>query len=670
MCGIAGIVSQDALTEDDGRALPAMLDCLAHRGPDDSGRYIAEHVALGHQRLSIIDLVTGRQPISNETDTVQAVVNGEFYNFLELRDDLISRGHVLRSTGDAECLVHLFEEQGERCIESLDGMFAFALWDARRRMLHLARDRLGVKPLYYHFDGRRLIFGSELKAILAAGGISAELDPTALLDYLVFGFIPAPKTIFKNIHKLPAGHMLTFRDGRTVVRQYWDLNHHGWTGDPIDVIVEELWFRLKRATRPRLIADVSVGAFLSGGLDSSAVVAAMSRLTRNDVVTVTCGFEKRPYDERVHARDVASLLRTDHHEELVRADAAGIVDTLCWHFDEPFADPSAIPTYYLSRQTRRHVKVALSGDGGDETMAGYRRYRFDRHEESVRRWVPGTLRRAVFSSLASAYPSRPWVPRPLRAAATLRNLSLDSATAHGLSISTMTPGEARLLLDADIARETAGYDPMDHVRRLYRRCDAPDHLSKCQYVDTRLGLADGILTKVDRASMAHALEVRSPMLDHHFIEYVWSIPPQQRIRGSVGKVPLRRAVERYVDCRAPLRSKAGFDVPLDEWFSECARTEKERDTLRERFCDRLLCPGAALHEWIMPDAIRNTWEGHTLGRRRNGPTLWKLTMLDAWHRRFMRQPAQAATSDKSLDAQPLPHGRGSDSSFTLHPSSL
>lgn len=647
MCGVAGIASQNALSESEVRALPDMLDRLVHRGPDDSGRYVTDLVALGHRRLSIIDLETGRQPIGNEDETVWAAVNGEFYNFLELRDQLIARGHAFRSTGDAECLVHLYEEDGERALDSLDGMFAFALWDERRRTLLLARDRLGVKPLYYHFDGRRLVFGSEIKAILAVPGVPTDLDPTALIDYLTFGFIPAPKTIFKGIRKLAASHLLTFRDGRLTVRPYWDLHHRGWSTDSLDATADQLWSRLARATRPRLIADVPVGAFLSGGLDSTAVVAAMSRLVRDDVVTVTCGFEERGFDERSYAREVASLLQTDHHEMLVQPDATAIVDILCHHFDEPFADPSAVPTYYLSQQARRFVKVALSGDGGDETLAGYRRYRFDRNEDRVRRVLPGVVRRAIFGPLASVYPARPWLPRPLRAGATLRNLALDPATAHGLSVSTMDPSEAQLLLNHNVARETAGYDPLDHVRSLYGRCDAPDVVSRCQYVDLRLGLADGILTKVDRASMAHGLEVRSPMLDHRFIEFAWSIHPRRRIRRSAGKLPLRRALERHVGGRTHRRPKAGFDVPLDDWFA---------GPLRDRFHDELLSPGAPVHDWISSDAIKRTWRDHASGRRRCGPTLWKLVMFNGWCRQYMTSPSSASACVEVCPGPPLHHG--------------
>ena len=623
MCGIAGIVGRERIDAEHRAALDVMLDRLAHRGPDDQGAYVTKHVALGHRRLSIIDLETGRQPIANEDGTVRVITNGEIYNFLELRDPLIARGHRFRSTGDSECLVHLYEEYGDRCLDHINGMFAIALWDEPRRRLLLARDRLGVKPLYYCIDGNRLIFASELKAILAAPDLAVELDATALLDYLTYGFIPSPKTIYKNIRKLSPGHMLVFEDGRAAVRPYWDLHHQGRDDGSMDELAAALWDQLMKATRPRLIADVPIGAFLSGGLDSGAVVAAMSRLARNQIVTVTCGFDARGFDERESARETAALLETRHHDGLVEPDAGAIVDELAWHFDEPFADPSAIPMYCLSRHARRFVKVALSGDGGDEILAGYRRYRFDRYEDWVRRRLPRGVRRGLFGSLASIYPQRTWMPRSLRGASTLRNLAGDAATAHGLSVATMAPREARALLSPDVAEAVRDYDPLEHARVLYHHCDAPDHLSKCQYVDIRLGLADGILTKVDRASMAHALEVRSPMLDYRFVESAWRIPPRRRIGGRHGKLPLRHAVLREVGPGLANRSKAGFDVPLDDWFKEA---------LGDRFQDCLLRAGAPSDQWISADAIQRIWTSHASGRERRGATLWKLLMFDAWRR--------------------------------------
>lgn len=638
MCGIAGIASEEGIGGAERAALGPMLACLVHRGPDDAGRYADEHVALGHRRLSIIDLATGRQPLSNETGTVWAVVNGEIYNFPQLREELSAKGHVFRSTGDSECLVHLYEDHGDRCVEHMQGMFAFALWDQSRRRLLLGRDRLGVKPLYYHFNGRRLEFASELKSILAAPGVPVDVDPTALVDFLTFSFIPSPKTILKGVQKLPPAHTLAYEDGRVSTQRYWDLSFRGHREAPVESLAEELWEQLAASTRSRLIADVPLGAFLSGGLDSTSVVAAMTEGAESPIVTVTCGFNEQAFDERPPARRTAEALRCRHHESLVLPNAADMVETLSWHFDEPFADASAIPTYYLSREARRHVTVALSGDGGDEALAGYRRYRFDVYEDRVRAVLPGPMLR-LLGPIARHYPNRPWIPRPLRASATLRDLAVDAATAHGLSVATLGPAEAKRLLAPEVAAAIGDYDPVDRVRELYRRCDAPDHLSKCQYVDIFHGLAEGILVKVDRASMAHALEVRSPMLDHRFVEFAWSIPPRRRIRGRQGKHPLRVALGRRLGEEYAGRRKAGFEVPLDEWFA---------GPLRDRFQDALLRPGAAVHDWASPEEIERVWREHLGGRRRCGPTLWKLVMLDGWCRRFLDRAKASPSQNAAL----------------------
>lgn len=638
MCGIAGIASADPLSDQDRAAVDAMLATLAHRGPDGFGQHNAGHVVLGHRRLAIIDLAGGGQPLANENGSIWAVANGEFYNFSDLRKELTGRGHVLQTASDTECLVHLYEEVGDRCVDRLAGMFAFALWDEPRRRLLLARDRLGVKPLYYHQDGCRLIFASELKAILAAG-VGPAIDPAALADYLTYGFIPSPKTIFQGIQKLPPGSLLFFENGRATVRPYWDLMHQGWMDRPLEVVADELWDRLQQATRRRLVSDVPLAAFLSGGLDSSAVALAMTQASGDPVVTLTCGFDESGFDERAKARSVASMLGTNHHDAVVRVQSEGLAEMLCEFFDEPFADASAIPTFQLSQFAKRFATVLLSGDGGDEVLAGYRRYRFDRYEETVRRIVPGPVRRAFFGSASRFYPDRAWMPRPLRAASTLANLSVDPATAHALSISTMNPNDVRQLLSPALRRELGDYDPLDHARELYRRCDAPDHLSKCQYVDIRLGLADGILTKVDRASMAHAVEVRSPMLDHEFVQFAWSIPPRMRIRGRAGKWPLRQALARRLDRTVADQTKAGFEVPLDDWF---------KGPLRSEFESRIFAPGAACGEWFDASVMEQYLRGHLSGQRRHGPTLWKLLMFEAWHKRYMSMTHAKASIRRAL----------------------
>ena len=635
MCGITGIVASGPINPDWRGVLREMTRRLEHRGPDEAGEYIDGRAMLGHRRLSIVGLESGRQPVSNEDGTILAVVNGEFYDFLNLRETLISRGHTFKTTSDAECIVHLYEDYGERCVEHVGGMFALAIWDARRGKLLLARDRLGVKPLYYAAIGDVLAFASELKSLLAIPGLERRIDATALLDYLVFDFIPSPKTIFSGIRKLAPGTRLILEAGRAVAETYWDLQSVEPLSHVVDETASRLWSELSRATRIRMAADVPVGALLSGGIDSGAVAAAMSRLSREPITTVTSGFGEQSFDERGAARETAQCINARHFEHVVNDRDAGVLETLAWHFDEPFADPSAIPMLALSRHARRHVKVALSGDGGDEILAGYRRYRFDLAEDSVRRHVPARVRRALFGGLTAIWPTAAWLPRPLRAAATFRNLAEDAATAHGLSIAAMCPQGARALLNGDLTSACEGYDPLDHVRLLHRRCPMSDHLSKCQYVDIKLGLADGILTKVDRASMACGLEVRSPMLDYRFVEFCWRIPPSQRIMGSRGKAPLRAALASEMGPAFAARRKAGFDVPLDDWIA---------GGLRPRIESELLADDAAVGQWLSTAAMHRIWREHRDGRRQHGALLWKMLMLNTWGGQFMRSELLASCS--------------------------
>lgn len=625
MCGIAGIAGFHAVTNDCRVRLDRMLDALRHRGPDDCGTYLTVDVALGQRRLSIVDLATGRQPIANETGRIRVVTNGEIYNYRELRDELIDQGHHFRTQSDAEVIVHLYEAMGEQFVDRLNGMFAIALWDDRQRRLVLARDRLGVKPLYYAIDGDRLVFASELKAVLLGMRQAAAIDATAIADYLTYSFIPSPKTIFTNVRKLEPGRMLLFDRESVRLRRYWDLCYRGVRDEATeDELAEETWRALRSATRLRLHADVPVGAFLSGGVDSGAVVGAMSQVARGRITTITCGFDERDHDERALARQLARQLNTAHVEPMARANLAGMAERLAWHFDEPFADASAIPMFLMSEAARQFVTVALSGDGGDEVMAGYRRYRFDVAEQAVRQWLPSAMRRGVLPGLARAWPTGPGVPRFLRAGTTLRNIASDPATAHGRSVSTLAPEGVAALLSGALAQELGGYDPLQAVRKLYESCDAPDHLSRCQYVDIRLGLADGILTKVDRASMAHGLEVRSPMLDYEWVEFAWTIPPQLRRRGRHGKMPLRRAVGRHVDAALAGRVKSGFDVPMDAWFRQAAAGRLMRRVLK----------GDRVGAWLDGEAMRRVWEEHTTGRANHGATLWKLVVLDSWAERF------------------------------------
>ncbi len=649
MCGIAGIVASDTLKPQERLAIGDMLNCLWHRGPDGEGRYDDDQAILGHRRLAIQDLSGGWQPMADASGRIRTVVNGEFYDHAEVRTRLESLGHHFRTNCDSEILPHLYASFGDACLDSLDGMFGLAVWDGRRKRCLLARDRMGVKPLYYHVDERRLVFASELAALMAAPGVPREIDPTALADYLTFGFIPSPRTIYAGIRKLPAGHSLVYADGRATIQPYWDLKHAGWSELSRDAAAEALWAQLRVATRKRMLADVPVGAFLSGGLDSTAVVSAMSHLSPARLTTFTCGFDDASFDERQHAARIASIVGSEHHESPVRIDAGEAIDQLSTVLDEPLGDPSTLPMYLLCGNARRHMTVALSGDGGDEVLAGYRRYRFDVNEQRVRRVIPSVMRRAIFGPAAALYPdSRKW-PRPLRAGRTLRNLADDPATAHARSIATTDPQLTLSLLSADMHADLREYDPLDTVRSAYLRCDAPDHLSKCQYADMRTALADGILSKVDRASMAHGLEVRSPMLDYRFIEFAWRLPPRDRIRMGQGKAAMRDAVRRHLcdglaaddrrrawGATCANRGKKGWDVPLDSWF---------RGRLRDRIEDALR--SEVLRDHIDVSAGRTLLDQHASGSINAGPTLWKLLILAGWVDRVHRPATSTASADMS-----------------------
>jgi len=628
MCGIAGIAGQHALAFDGRRRLARMMALLRHRGPDDEGTWATAHVALGHRRLSIIDLHGGRQPLANEDGRIQTIVNGEIYNYRELRDTLIQKGHHFRSGSDAEVVVHLYEEYGEAFLDQLNGMFAIALWDDRQRKLILARDRLGLKPLYYAPLNGGIVFGSELKAVVAGLGNDhqAVIDLPALHDYLTFGFIPAPRTIFEGVYKLEPGAMLSWQDQRIITRRWWDLRFNGYHTEDETTIAGQLWHEVKTATRARTVADVPLGAFLSSGVDSAAVVACMvdSQHGNQAIKTITCGFDRRDHDESAAARQTAALLGTHHQQRRAELDMLALVDRLAFHFDEPFADASALPLYLICETARRDITVALSGDGGDEVLAGYRRYAFDAFENRLRQAIPKRWHRQV-GALGRHWPRHAMLPRFLRAGATLSNVALDAATAHGRSIATLMPETSRGLLTNDAQLALHDYDPLQRVRDLYAACDAHDAVRKCQYVDIRLGLGDGILTKVDRASMAHGLEVRAPLLDYRLVEYAWGITPAQLRERGHGKAPLRRAAAARLNSEIAWRTKSGFDVPLDAWFRKQPRWARAR----------LFDANTPLADIIQSQQVENIWNRHQSGQRNVGHVLWRLLMLQSWAGRFL-----------------------------------
>ncbi|HEY3167370.1 MAG TPA: asparagine synthase (glutamine-hydrolyzing), partial [Candidatus Binatia bacterium] len=546
MCGLSGIYNYKTLEPVSERLLKAMNDTLVHRGPDDEGFYVSNEVGLGHRRLSIIDLGAGHQPMTNEDDTVWVAFNGEIYNFTDLHQSLEANGHQFKTRSDTEVIVHLYEQKGEECFRELRGMFAIAIWDQRKRKLVLARDRVGKKPLFYYDDGSRVLFGSEIKAILQVPGISRDIDVEALSDYFSFLYVPAPKSIFKKIRKVLPGHYVVASANGIRETKYWDISFA-----ETDDLSEERWCEklletLQQAVRLRLMSEVPLGAFLSGGVDSSSVVAMMQSATEGPVITSSIGFEEKEFNELPYARSVASHFGTDHHEQIVRPDAVAVVEKLAWHYDEPFADSSAVPTYYVSQTAREHVTVALSGDGGDENFAGYRRYYFDQRENLIRGWVPAGIREPIFGALASLYPKADWAPRIFRGKATLQNLARCPISAYFRSVSGCQPEMKSQLLQPDIQRQLGDYDSLDVLREYYDKADTDDLLSRVQYVDIKTYLTDDILAKVDRASMAVSLEVRAPILDHKFMELAARIPSSLKLRGMQGKYIFKKALEHCV----------------------------------------------------------------------------------------------------------------------------
>jgi asparagine synthase (glutamine-hydrolysing) len=622
MCGICGIFEYARRTDIRADVVERMNQTMLHRGPDDGGVFVGPGIGLGHRRLSIIDLAGGHQPMSNEDGTIWVLLNGEIYNYPELRQELLERGHKFATKSDTEAIVHLYEDYAESCFSKLRGMFSIAIWDSRKRKLVLARDRVGKKPLFYSADKDRIIFGSELKALLTTDSLSREIDESAVSDYFSFGYIPAPKTIYRAVRKVLPGHYIVATASGIRESCYWDLSfqevQEQSEADWCDRLLEELC----EATRIRLMSDVPLGAFLSGGIDSSSIVALMSRLMNRPVTTCSIGFKEKKYDEAQYALQVSRLWSTDHHEEKVQPNAIEAVDKLAWHYDEPFADSSAIPTFYVSRIARRHVTVALGGDGGDESFAGYRRYKLDHYENRLRAHLPASLRRGLFRRLASLYPPLAWAPRVFRAKATFESLARSPLEGYFNSISYFRPADKARLFTRDFQNRLSGYDSIDVLRHYYDRADTDDLLSKIQYVDIKTYLTDDILTKVDRASMAVSLEVRAPMLDHKFLELAAGIPSSLKLRQGTSKYILKKAVEPLLPRNILHRPKQGFAIPLDVWFRQDLKEmahyvilETDDGILDKRF-------------------LRTIWDQHQSGQYDRSALLWATLMFRKWHATF------------------------------------
>jgi asparagine synthase (glutamine-hydrolysing) len=609
-----------------------MGEVLLHRGPDSDGFHEEPGVGLVFRRLAIIDVAGGNQPLTNEDQSVVLVYNGEIYNFQPLVDELVALGHRFHTRSDTEVVVHAWEEWGERCVDRFLGMFAFALWDRNQETLFLGRDRLGVKPLYYAAlpDGT-LLFGSELKAILCHPGVSRALDPCAVEDYFAYGYIPDPRTILSQVRKLPPGHTLTLRRGAPVPepRRYWDVSFEPNGVHSLDAAGEELIARLREATRLRLISEVPLGAFLSGGVDSSAVVAMMAGLSTEPVNTCTMAFGERAFDESAYAEEVARRYGTSHQVERVDTDSFDLVGRLGGIYDEPFADSSAIPTYRVCGLARKRVTVALSGDGGDESLAGYRRYRWHVHEESIRNAIPGAVRRPLFGLLGAIYPKADWAPRIFRAKSTLQGFARNSVDGYFHSVSLMTDAQRRSLYRDSLRSELQGYHALEVFRDHAKHAPTTSPLSLVQYLDLKTYLPGDILTKVDRASMAHSLEVRGPLLDHTLVEWLAGLPPDMKLHRGTGKYVFKRALEPYLSRDILYRPKMGFGVPLAAWF---------RGPLRQRVRDAVLGETMKQLGWLNLDTIERMVDQHQAGTRDHSAALWSLMMFDASLERLLESP--------------------------------
>jgi asparagine synthase (glutamine-hydrolysing) len=607
--------------------LRRMTEAIRHRGPDDGGVWTDGTVGLGARRLSIIDVSDrGHQPMTNEDGSIRLVFNGEVYNFAAIRRDLEARGHRFRSDTDTETIVHLYEEEGAACVERLRGMFAFALWDAPRRRLLLARDRLGKKPLVYYQDSRQLLFASAPKAILQDPSVPAEPDPHAIHHYLTYGYVPGPQSAFKGFRKLPPAHWLLFEDGRATIHRYWSLRYTPKRGGSEAELGEELLALLGEAVSLRLRSDVPLGALLSGGIDSSAVVALMRRLTSGTVRTFSIGSDHPEYDELPFARAVAARFGTDHHELVVKPDAAAALPHLAWHYDEPFADSSALPSFAVCGLARQHVTVALSGDGGDENFLGYQRYLATVIAGQLDR-TPAVLRRAVVS-LASALPRTG--PRSLgsrwrRLAAVLQ---LEPKRRY-LQWLTADDGWKTRLYSPGFEEMTRSHDSFEVLAAAYARSDAPTFVEQTAHADVQLYLPDDLLVKMDVASMASSLEVRSPFLDHQVVEFAASLPPGLKIRGLVQKYLLKQVMQRMLPDQVVRRRKRGFGVPIDHWF---------RRELREMAYDVLLDARASARGYFRPETLRQYLDDHVQRRADHHARLWTLLMLELWHRTFIDAP--------------------------------
>ncbi len=624
MCGIVGIFDISGQREIADGLLSQMNQTQYHRGPDEEGIHNEPGLGFAHRRLSIIDLASGQQPLFNEDNTVVVTYNGEIYNFPELSVELKSLGHRFRTHSDTEVIVHAWEEWGESCVGRFRGMFAFAVWDRNRQTLFLARDRLGIKPLFYSvLPGGYFIFGSELKSLKIHPALSREIDPAAVEEYFTFGYIPEPRTIFKDVYKLSPGHSLTIHRGQPIPepKQYWDVGFNPHSPMSEQQAGDELIARLKEAVRIRMVAEVPLGAFLSGGVDSSAVVGLMAGISDKPVNTCSISFGDPKFNESQYAAIVAEKFKTDHRVEQVDPDDFDLIDHLADLYDEPYADSSALPTYRVCELAKKEVTVVLSGDGGDENLAGYRRYRWHTYEERMRSLIPAAIRQPLFGALGSIYPKADWAPRVFRAKSTFESMARDTLQGYMHSVSILSNQMRNQLFSDKLKSELQGYHAIEVFRRHAKKAPTDHPLSLVQYLDLKTYLVGDILTKVDRASMAHALEVRVPILDHQLVDWVSGLSPDLKLKGREGKYLFKKALQPMLPDEILYRKKMGFAVPLASWF---------RGPLRDKVRNNLLS-GEMIDSGLFNKRYLDTLVNqHQSGVRDNSASIWTLLMFHSF----------------------------------------
>lgn len=620
MCGITGVLYTDPSRPVDSLLIEAMCSAIHHRGPDEWGMWAEGSVGIGMKRLRIIDLAGGAQPISNSDGSVRIVFNGEIYNYLDLRADLANKGYRFKTQSDTETILHLYDACGEGCVKHLRGMFAFAIWDGQSRKLFMARDRFGKKPLHYIHDDGKIVFGSEIKSILRHPDVRPEAYRPAIINYMTYGYTPDPYTMFRGIYKLPPGHTLTWQNGKIDIRQYWDICFAPENPTREDSFyIDETDRLLHEAVKIRMISDVPLGAFLSGGIDSSLVVAMMARQSANSVKTFSIGFDDGQYNELPYARMVAKKYNTDHHEEIVRPDAEAVVSDLLNVFDEPFGDSSAIPTYYVSRLARRHVTVALSGDGGDEIFAGYDRY-LDTRLSSYTDHIPGVIRQIVFGKMADL------LPEGFYGRNSLRYLAVDEDRRYCGKAYEGLPEWYRTKFSDNLIDMIGSEGPDPVLRQYLSSVKDLDNVTRRQYLDIKRYLPGDILTKVDRTSMLVSLEARAPFLDHILAEFAATIPAGLKVKNRSLKHVLKVLARKYLPSGLIDRPKMGFSVPVAKWINNEWYEMSHELVLSKRSLER---------GNFNPDYLRRILIEHRNGRRNHSGAIWKLMVLEMWYRSFI-----------------------------------